>query len=329
MYLLESPSLDPRFNLALEQHVFDNLPRDRAWCLLWRNGPSVIVGKFQNTLGEICPARVRELGVQVVRRLSGGGAVYHDAGNVNYTFVTSDSQGKALDFATFGKPLVDALAEIGVVVEQNGRNDLTLNGRKCSGSAQYRKDGRVMHHGTLLYDTDCDIMSQVLTPPPDKLTSKGLPSIRSRVTNIREHLSQDMPVEAFMAHLRAALTRVCGLRPHTLDPADMAAVTALRQARYDTWEWNMGASPACQLQKVRRIEGCGTVEVHLDVEQGRLTRMVLYGDFFSSADPAELAARLVGHPLERNALEAVLARTPVELYVHNLHRAALLELLLE
>ena len=185
MYYLESTKTDPSWNLALEQYVFDVLgPRDDCF-MLWQNDNTIVVGKHQNTLEEINTDYVKEHGVTVVRRLSGGGAVYHDLGNLNFTFVAENRFGSEFDFSTFCRPVVDALRSLGVPAEINGRNDMTIEGRKFSGNAQYMKKGRIMHHGTLMYDSDLEAVSRALNVKPDKIESKGLKSVRSRVTNIR------------------------------------------------------------------------------------------------------------------------------------------------
>ena len=200
MYYLESTKTDPSWNLALEQYVFDVLD---GCFMLWQNDNTIVVGKHQNTLEEINTDYVKEHGVTVVRRLSGGGAVYHDLGNLNFTFVAENRFGSEFDFSTFCRPVVDALRSLGVPAEINGRNDMTIEGRKFSGNAQYMKKGRIMHHGTLMYDSDLEAVSRALNVKPDKIESKGLKSVRSRVTNIRPYVTdQALTVDGFREILR-------------------------------------------------------------------------------------------------------------------------------
>ena len=327
-YYLESPSTDPAFNLALEQYLMDGMDRSHSYCMLWRNDRSVIVGRHQNTLAELDSAYVRSHAIAVVRRLSGGGAVYHDLGNVNFTFVT-DQTGEELDFSTFCRPVVEALASLGAEVVLSGRNDLTIGGKKCSGNAQYTRQGRVMHHGTILYDCDLTALERALRPPPDKLESRGIASVRSRVVNLRPYVSQPLDTEGFLARLREFLIRRCALTPYALTGEDLAAVQERKRIRYDRWSWNYGASPACRLQKQRRLDGVGRVEVHLDVEKGRIAALRFSGDFFGHLDPAELAGRLLGCPLEEGAIRARLEGIDVGVYIHRLSREQLCTLLLE
>ncbi|MDR3073394.1 MAG: lipoate--protein ligase [Deltaproteobacteria bacterium] len=329
MFYIESESTDPTHNLALEQHVFDNLDPRREYFMLWRNDNAIIVGKHQNTVGEINAPYVKERGIRVVRRLSGGGAVYHDLGNVNFTFIVTGGNLEAFDFASFCRPVVRALAGLGVTAQINGRNDMTIDGKKFSGNAQYSKRGRVMHHGTILYDSDLSVVARALAVSKDKIESKGLKSVRSRVTNVKEHMRDDIPVERFMAELREAMFREYNLTNYSLTPEDRAAVAALRATVYDTWDWNYGASPAYSIRKERRVEGCGKVEAFMNVAEGLITDAAFYGDYFGNADTAELAERLKGRRLERGDLVGALKGVNIGEFFHNLDQDAFLAILLE
>lgn len=317
MRAIQSPSTDPRFNLALEQYIFDQMPRNRSYLMLWRNDQTIVVGKHQDTFAEINADYVRANQIQVVRRLSGGGAVYHDLGNVNFTFI-ADHTGSDFDFSTFCRPVIWALESLGVPAELNGRNDMTIRGRKFSGNSQYVKEGRVMHHGTLLYDSDLSVVSSALAPSRDKLTSKGLPSVRSRVTNIKPYMHQPMPTESFMERLWSCLGEVCDLVPYELDRGDLNQVERIRQAVYDRWEWNYGSSPRCQIDKRRRVEGYGEIRVCLDLKEGAIQALSFYGDFFSRKEPDQLARRLIGCPLREEALRATVPAGEIGQYFQNM-----------
>ncbi|CAK7050992.1 MAG: Lipoate-protein ligase LplJ [Desulfovibrio sp.] len=329
MYYIESDSTDPSYNLALEQYVFDSLGNENEYFMLWRNDNAIIVGKHQNTAGEINASYVREKGIRVVRRLSGGGAVYHDLGNVNFTFIVNGGNLGAFDFASFCKPVVRALASLGVTAEINGRNDMTIDGKKFSGNAQYCKRGRVMHHGTILYDSALSVVGQALVVPKDKIESKGLKSVQSRVTNVKSYMREDIPVERFINELRDAMFRENDMRPYTLTDTDRAAVQKLRDDVYATWEWNFGASPAYSITKERRVEGCGKVEVHMDVTEGIIRNVAFYGDYFGNGDPADLQAKLTGRRVERSDLAAALTGIDIAEYFHNLDVETLIDILTE
>jgi len=254
----------------------------------------------------------------VVRRLSGGGAVYHDRGNLNFTFVARDCQGGMIDFSSFCRPVVDALREMGVPAQINGRNDMTIGDKKFSGNAQYLRQGRVMHHGTLMFDSDLEAVGQALAVRPDKIQSKGLKSVRSRVTNIKPYMHQPMPTESFMERLWSCLGEVCDLVPYELDRGDLNQVERIRQAVYDRWEWNYGSSPRCQIDKRRRVEGCGEIRVCLDLKEGAIQALSFYGDFFSRKEPDQLARRLIGCPLREEALRAAVPAGEIGQYFQNM-----------
>ena len=311
MLYLESTSTDPYYNLALEQVVFDGPGQRDTCCMLWQNDNTIVVGKHQNTLQEVNMAYVEEHQIRVARRLSGGGAVYHDLGNVNFTFI-APHEGAGMDFSAFCRPVAEALAGLGVTAEISGRNDMTIDGKKFSGNSQYVKHGRVMHHGTILYDSDLSVVGQALRVPEDKITSKGLRSVRSRVTNVRPYVKENLPTGEFLVRLRLALWDMYPMEQLELTEEQKAEVERLRATLYSTWDWNFGASPPCQIVKKRRIEGCGQLEVHMDVERGAIQTLRFYGDYFSLEEPERLAGQLLGCPLEEGALRRRLADTALE-----------------
>lgn len=330
MLYLESQNTDPHWNLALEQVVFDRLDRGEQYCMLWQNDNAIIVGKHQNTAGEINAAFMEEHGISVVRRLSGGGAVYHDLGNLNFTFVTDADGERAFDFAAFCRPVAAALESFGVRVQISGRNDMTIDGKKFSGNSQYVKRGRVLHHGTILYDSNLEMVSQALKVSGDKLESKGIQSVRSRVTNVLPYMHQPISVREFHGALRDFLFQELHLTSYTLTPEDLAAVEELRQNRYSRWDWNYGSSPAYRLHKERRVEGCGKLEVYLDVEkQGVLRDIAFYGDYFSSRDAGELAELLRGRRMEEGDLGDALADVELGAFFHGISRDEFMKILLQ
>jgi lipoate-protein ligase A len=328
-YYIESRHTDPSHNLALEQFVFDRLDRANSYFMLWQNHSSIIVGKHQNTQEEINASFVKEKGISVVRRLSGGGAVYHDLGNLNFTFITDADREKGIDFSAFCEPIQKALRSLGVPVDISGRNDMTVEGKKFSGNAQYIKQGRIMHHGTILYDSDLGILSQALKPEHDKIESKGIKSVRSRVTNIRPYMKSDMGLADFWASLKDHISAAFDMKDFSLAPEHEAEVEELREKLYSQWGWNYGSSPPYNTRKVRRVEGCGKIEILLDIErEGKIKDIVFYGDFFGYLDPVELSGILTGHHLEYGELKAALAGVDIGQYFHALDTETFLGLLL-
>ena len=245
---LDLMTTDPSYNLAMEQYVFDCLPRDRMYFMLWQNDNAIIVGKYQNTIAEINEETVRERGIRVVRRLSGGGAVYHDMGNLNFTFITDVGESNALDLKLFCEPVVRTLATLGVKAEVNGRNDITIDGKKFSGNSQYIRQGRVMHHGTIMFDSDLSVVSEALRVDPTKIQTKGIRSVRSRVTNVAEHLPEKVTLPEFRRILLENILKENPGEAYPLTQDDLAAVEKLRAERYATWDWNYGFSPVCTMR---------------------------------------------------------------------------------
>lgn len=300
MHCFTHAETDPAFNLAAEEYLLKNADDDCF--MLWRNHNAIIVGKNQNTLSEINPDFVERHGIRVVRRITGGGAVYHDLGNVNFTFIKVNAGKLDIDFAAYTGPIIDYLHSIAVPARRDGRNDLIVKGLKISGNAQHIHKQRVLHHGTLLFDTDLEMLAAVLLVDPAKFTDKAVQSIRSRVTNISDHLPEPMPVEAFMADLSTHMRKAHKGHAARLTSADTAAIHALADEKYRRWEWNFGTSPRYNFRKVTRTPG-GTMEVCMDVQQGVIEAVRLYGDYFGKADIADIEARLLGCQHRRKALQ--------------------------
>lgn len=325
---LNLTTTDAAWNLAAEQHVFDALPRDRSYFMLWQNKSAVIIGKYQNSSAEINAAYVRERQIQVVRRLSGGGAVYHDLGNLNYSLITDADASGRIDLGLFCQPVVRALRSLGVPAELNGRNDMTVDGKKFSGNSQYLSRGRVLHHGTILFDSDLETVGRVLRADAEKLQSKGVSSVRSRVTNLRPYLNERMSMEEFRTLLLRQILEETPGEEYLFTVEDLRAIEEIKNDRYGTWEWNYGRSPAGSLVKKRRVAGCGTVSVFLAEEKGRICSLRFTGDFFSTLGPEALADRLLGLRLNEEELSAALAGLDPGLYLHGMTREALIQLLL-
>ena len=329
MLYIESESLDPRFNLAMEQYVFDEMDRSEEYFILWRNHNTIVVGKHQNTDAEINSEFVKRAGVSVVRRLSGGGAVYHDTGNLNFTFIMDAVDTEKLDLAMFCGPVVRALAEIGVQAEITGRNDIVIGGRKFSGNSQYISNGRILHHGTIMFDSDLEIVGQALGAQKEKLVPKGIPSVRSRVTNVSSHLDRPVSLEDFKKILIEQTAKSMVLKPYSLSDEDIRKIKEIKKGRYDLWEWNYGPQPEGGVVKSRRIEGCGEVTVSFNVGNGRIRDIRLGGDFFGIGDPQDISDKLSGCSTDREALTAELAGVSVGRYIHNLTNDLLVSIILD
>lgn len=313
MILIEDQrSNDASFNLALEEYCLLNLPIDESYLLFYVNAPSIIIGKHQNTVEEIDTDFVKERNIRVVRRISGGGAVYHDLGNLNFSFIRRFQREHFNNYGEFTGPVVAALKELGVPAELTGRNDILVDGRKVSGNAQARRQDRMFSHGTLLFRSNLDDVVHALKPKPGKLASKGIQSIRSRVVNIGDYLPESMDLDAFKA---AIITHLFpgegGPQAYKLSEAQLAEVRALADSKYRTWEWNYGASPDFNLQRVQRFP-IGEVDARLMVEKGLVRSAKIYGDFFSDREIGDLEKALTGIRYEQEELRKAITDSQAE-----------------
>ena len=302
-YYLETNSQDPTYNLAFEEYVLKHYTQGNL-LILWQNANAVIVGRNQNTLEEINREFVDEHRISVVRRNTGGGAVYHDLGNLNYSFL---SDANALDKDTirlFLDPVVQALRSLGLQAECSGRNDILVSGKKVSGTAQQLHKGRILHHGTLLFDSDASMIAGALNPDPTKFQSKGIKSVKSRVGNIRSALEKDMNIAAFWAYLKEYLTQSSATLL-TLTQDDLSAISQLQREKYSTWDWNYGKSPKFDTQNKKRFAG-GLLDLRITVRSGKIEQLGIYGDFLALKPIAELEAALVNCPYRRDAIESAI-----------------------
>ena len=292
------PSTEPALNLALEECLFNSLmPNNQGYFLLWHNAPSIIVGRHQNTLAEVNGELVSRYKLPVIRRMTGGGAVYHDLGNLNYSFIRPlypHEKGK-IDFATFLMPMVKALHSLGLQAHFTSRNDITCGDKKISGSAQLRRQGKILHHGTLLVNLDLDMLGTVLTGAPDKYLSKGVNSIRSRVANVKEFMSINTQKDSscYMDIIKQALIQTCATEIIDLDNNIWQEVENLANAKYRAYNWNYGASPAFTHEKRERFPW-GLVQCHFDVHKGQVRQCKIFGDFFANSPIEALEKSLQG-----------------------------------
>lgn len=318
-------SNDPRFNLALEEYALQELFPEKRLLILWKNSPTVVIGRNQNTLEEINQSYILDQEINVVRRLSGGGAVYHDLGNLNFTFIVPSKKNIVSNFEFFTKPIVSLLQELGIEAEFSGRNDLTIAGAKFSGNAQYWAKNRLLHHGTILFNSNLAIVQEALRVKPEKLNSKGIKSVRSRVTNIYPHLKVPLSIEQFQVILLERLLPP-NHQNYELNSTDVKKVEHLIEKRYARWAWNYGHSPSFNLEKSRRFTG-GHLNLKLNVKQGLITDFRIYGDFFGAEDIQELAAALQGQIFEETALRTFLNQISFDQYFATITIAEFLECL--
>ncbi|WHY02036.1 lipoate--protein ligase [Neobacillus sp. DY30] len=307
---------DPRVNLAIEEYALKNLDINETYLLFYINEPSIIIGKNQNSVEEINTEYVERNGIHVVRRLSGGGAVYHDLGNLNYSFITKDDGDSFHNFRKFTEPVIAALKQMGVNAELSGRNDILAEGRKISGNAQFSTKGRMFTHGTLLFKSEMDHIVSALRVKKDKIESKGIKSVRSRVANISEFLTEEWTIEEFRAALLKSIFQGEEVTEYVLTEDDWEKIHQLSKERYQNWDWNYGKSPKFNLQHSHRFP-VGQIDVRLDVEKGIIENCKIYGDFFGVGDVSDVENKLKHVRYGKNDIEAALKDVDTTYYFGN------------
>jgi lipoate-protein ligase A len=302
---INNENTNPYHNLALEEYLLKNFTQEIF--ILWQNAPSVIVGRNQNTLSEINVDYIKEQNVSVVRRLTGGGAVFHDLGNLNYTFVVNDSEGSVFDFEKHTAPIIEVLQKLSVDARFSGRNDLTIDGKKFSGNAQYRYRGRLLHHGTLLFNSSISDIFSALKVDSSKFEGNGIRSVESRVTNISEHLKKPLTLPEFKQLITAQIkSSHKEFVFYDLTKQDLANVGKLEKEKYATWEWNYGRSPEYNFSNRKKFVA-GSIEAILSVNSGIICDVRLYGDFFGEYDISEIENALKGKKHEESAVRQCLS----------------------
>lgn len=303
MLLIYNDITNPYFNLAMEEYFLKNTEEDLF--LLWRNESAIIVGKNQNTLSEINYDYVKEKNITVVRRQSGGGAVFHDLGNLCFTFISCNNNSFS-DFKRFTMPIINALKGLDINAEFSGRNDLLIDGQKFSGNAQYNYQNKVMHHGTLLFSSEIKDLSSALKVKPIKFEGKSVKSVKSRVTNISEHLKKPMDILEFKDYLMDFISKTdSDSTIYELTDKDKENIENLVKEKYNTWEWNFGKSPKFSLSNTLKYPG-GNVEFNLNVKQGIIEEIKFFGDFFGKEDISFVEDKLTGVKHSEEALKEVL-----------------------
>jgi lipoate-protein ligase A len=307
--------IDPYFNLALEEYLF-NLEDANEYFWLWRNDNTIVIGKNQNTFREIRNEFVREHGIKIARRITGGGAVYHDLGNINFTFIVPAADVRNYDFRRFAEQIAGNLKKLGLQVEFSGRNDLLLAGKKFSGNAQFVGKSKILHHGTLLFSSDTGIIEKCLYPSREKLQAHGVVSVKSRVTTISEHMAQKVSLDDFKNELaRLICEEYDEVNIRRLTGNEIAAIENLRDKKFAAYEWIYGASPEFNYSKSLRFDGCGTINLSMSLSASKtIENCKITGDFFGSGDVSELEESLKGRACTRDDILDVMRSVDIKHY---------------
>lgn len=315
MRYLRNTSTDVYYNMAFDEYALEQLPLDEPLFYLWQNRPAVIIGLNQNAHAEVDTEYLHRHNIALARRITGGGAVYHDLGNLNYTIVGRSSDIER-DYPEYASHMQRALQTLGVQAELSGRNDILVEGRKVSGYAKRVYKDRLMVHGTLMYDVDIERLTHALTPPTDKLLSKGIASVRSRVANLRDYLPHITSVEALAKALERHLSREYQDEEYLLADGQRSDIVAAAQAKFATSDWIYGRSPNTTATYARRLP-CGHVEVYLHIKKGYIEQCRIGGDFLGNSPIHTVEERLRGCLYERTALLKCLSSITMQEYLDN------------
>lgn len=291
MRVVELTTTNPYRNLATEEYLLRHMAGN--FFMLWRNQPCIVVGRNQNTSAEINREYVEEHNIAVVRRLTGGGAVFHDLGNLNYTFIEEGAADKFGNYGIFCQPIIEVLQSIGVSAQLSGRNDLLIDGKKFAGNAQTLWHGRMMHHGCIMFAANVNNLSEALRVNPLKIQSKGIKSVRSRVTNITEHLSAPMTMEEFQQRILKAVLAKPGNELYCLTAEDEKEIDCLYREKYNTYDWNFGFAKEYAFQK-DTLFASGLVTVSMNIQANCIAAFSVHGDFFGIREVAELEEAMMG-----------------------------------
>lgn len=317
---------DPRVNLAIEEYALRHLPIDDTYLLFYVNEPCIIVGKNQNTAEEINRDYVEENNVHVVRRLSGGGAVYQDKGNLNFSFITKDDGDSFSNFKKFTQPVIDTLQKLGVDAQLSGRNDIHVGERKISGNAQYTTKGRMFSHGTLLLDSDIEQVVMALNVSDEKIRSKGIKSIRSRVANINEFLDHKMNVDELKKAILEFVFAEGDVETHQLTEKDWEGIRDISKDRYQNWDWNYGQNPKFDLHRSKKFDA-GLIDIRMNVKGNVITDVKIFGDFFGVGEVIDVEEMLKNVRYEEKALHEALQDLDMSHYFGRISKEEFIELI--
>ena len=325
MRYLKNPSTNPYYNMAFDEYCLESLPIDEPIFFLWQNRPAVIVGYNQEVNTEVNLDYLKEKGIDLVRRVTGGGAVYHDLENLNYTIV-GRSEDLERDYPEYAALMMKALQALGVPAILSGRNDILVEGKKVSGFAKRVCKNRLMVHGTLMYNVDVDVLTHVLNPSTTKLQSKGIASVRSRVTNLCNYLPELSDIQAFKNRLEEILSNNYSDAEYKLSETDLAHIQQLTDKKFATWEWNYGRSPKATLVHSARL-ACGTVEIHLTLAENRIASCRFGGDFLGNLPASDVEKALTGIPYEIHEIRKCLSKLDISRYFDRVSADNLLEMM--
>ena len=327
MIYINSNSTSPYFNFALEEYLLTKKDLgDNEIFLFWRTNPTVMVGRYQNTYNEINEKYVKENNINVVRRNSGGGTIYTDMGTWQFTFIDKNYEEEGISFGKFTGPIVDALQNQGVDAHFNSRNDLLIGKRKFSGNAQYRKGNAILHHGSILFNTDIKSRVESITVSEEKIIAKGIKSVRERVINVSEVMSETITTEDFRDIMINSLLK--NSTTYTLTEDDLKAISKIQKEKFESWDWNYGKNPLFNINKWKRFDG-GRIDFKLDVKKGIIRNCTIEGDFFLNGDISKVEKAFIDCKYVREDVSNLLDKLDIEKHFYKITKSDLLECIID
>ncbi|WP_434799000.1 lipoate--protein ligase [Terrisporobacter vanillatitrophus] len=327
MVYINSNSTSPYFNFALEEYLMTEKGfGDDEIFLFWRTNPTVMIGRYQNTYCEINEKYVKENNINVVRRNSGGGTIYTDMGAWQFTFIEKNHKENGISFGKFTEPIVNALRQENIDAHFNSRNDLLIGNKKFSGNAQYRKDETMLHHGSILFNTDIKAMVESITVAEDKIIAKGIKSVRERVINISEVMDKNITSENFRDIMLKSLLK--DSKVYTLTDEDVETVNKIKEEKFESWDWNYGKNPVFNINRWKRFDG-GRVDFKLDIKKGIIKNCVIEGDFFLSGDISNVENAFIDCKYVRDDICKLLEELNIDTYFYKITKEDLLECIID
>lgn len=309
----------PAYNMAMEELIMNHLPSD-DYVTFYIHDPSIIVGQHQNTIEEINQEYCTEKGIHVQRRLSGGGAVYHDHGNLNFSFIVKGTKEDVNNFDVLTRPVIKTLEKLGVKAELSGRNDILIDGKKFSGNAQYFSNGKLLQHGTILFNSQMAELGKALKVKEIKIQSKGVKSVASRVTNVMDYLEdKNITIEEFKELLLTTIGEIYPLEEYVLTAEEQQIHEDLVKNKFSTYEWNYGKSPKFNLEKTEKFPS-GIIELKMDVNKGMIQDIKIYGDFFVRTPISSLEEKLKGVKYTRKDINEALKDVNIQDFFNNMEK---------
>ncbi len=299
----------PYYNMALEEYIMGSDGFDDEYVFFYIHKPSVIIGKYQNAMSEVNMKFLEDNNIYLARRISGGGAVYHDGGNLNFSFICRKTNA-GIDFEPYVGPVINALEKLGLDASLSGRNDLLLDGRKFGGNAQHISGGKVLSHGTIMVDVNIEDMTKALNVDPEKYTSKGIASVRSRVINLNEKLSVKMTAVKMREYLLKEFSENTDITEYHLTEDDKKAVEKLVAEKFSTWEYNYGGKASFGTTKKKKLPA-GLIEISCEADRGVISGISVTGDFFAECDISVLENALTGVKLRYEDIVKAAGINPV------------------